>query len=72
MYIQAVFTYKKSWFGPDGELALVPKDEGQGIMISALQSREFGFGICLTEEEQKKINDKREGEKYKDEDAAKK
>ena len=63
---------KKSWFGPDGELALVPKDEGQGVMISALQSREFGFGMCLTEEEQKKINDKRKGEKYKDKDAAKK
>ena len=32
---------KKNWVGPNGELALVPKDDGQGVMISALQSREF-------------------------------
>ena len=53
---------KKSWCGPDGELALVPKDEGQGVMISVLQSREFGFGMELTKEEMVKVNEYRKGE----------
>ena len=38
----------KSWIGPNGETVPVPKDDGQGIMISAFQSREFGFGFDLT------------------------
>ena len=35
---------------------LVPKDDSQGMIISAFQYREFGFGIALTDEEVKKMN----------------
>ncbi len=38
----------KSWKGPNGETAPVPNDDGAGLMISAFQSREFGFGIHTT------------------------
>ena len=47
---------KKSWVGPNGKSVLVPKDEGQGVMISAFQSREFGFGVDLMEEQVAVIN----------------
>jgi hypothetical protein len=30
---------KKSWYGPDGMSVLVPTDDGEGVMISACQSR---------------------------------
>jgi uncharacterized protein (DUF608 family) len=36
---------KKSWIGTNGETAIVPIDEGCGIMISAFQCRKFGFGL---------------------------
>ena len=71
IYKQYLLT-KKAWTLPSGEKQLVPKDEGQGIMISALQSREFGFGLPLTEEQLKVVNDARVGEHYKDAEAAKK
>jgi len=40
---------KKAWTLPTGETQLVPKEEGQGVMISAFQSIEFGFDFvrCL-------------------------
>jgi hypothetical protein len=59
---------KKSWCGPNGETVLVPKD----LMISAFQSREFGFGYHLDEEELAKVIFGRRGEKYLDEEAVKK
>ena len=40
----------KSWVAPDVERVLVPKDDGQGVMISAFQSREFGFGLEINDE----------------------
>ena len=63
---------RKSWCGPNGETVLVPKDEGQGLMISAFQSREFGFGLQLNNEQLAEVNIVRRGKKYIDEDAAKK
>jgi hypothetical protein len=42
---------KKAWVLPSGEKQLVPKDEEQGIMISDLQSKEFGFSVLLTEQQ---------------------
>ena len=36
---------KNNWMDPDDETVLVPKDEGQGVMISAFQCREFEMGI---------------------------
>ena len=50
---------------------LVPKDEGQGVMISAFTSRDLGFGSPeITQEKLDQINESRKGKKYEDEDAA--
>ena len=62
---------KRQWVGPDGQRPLIPKDEGQGVMISAFQSREFGFGFrALTDEELKRVNASRKGKHYSDQEAA--
>ena len=48
------------WLGPDGETLLIPKDEGICIMISAFQSRGFGFWFAwddLSDADLKRIND---------------
>ncbi len=60
----------KSWIGPNGETAPVPKDDGAGLMISAFWSRKFGFGLPLTEEQLNGENKHREGKMYVDEEAA--
>ena len=47
------------WFGSDGEQQCVPKEDGCGIMISALQLREFGFGFdvdAMNDNDYKKVN----------------
>lgn len=63
------------WYGTEGQQVLLPKDDGLGIMISAFQSREFGFGFHdISDDDLDKINkyrEKPENEKYKDQDAAK-
>ena len=58
------------WIGPKGERALLPKTTGSGIMISAFQSREFGFGLDIEEEDLRGINESRKGKKYEDKEAA--
>ena len=35
---------------------MIPKDEGNRIMVSAIQSREFGFGLELTLDESDIVN----------------
>jgi hypothetical protein len=42
---------KTLWIGTNGETAIISKDEGCGIMISAFQCREVGFGLALTADE---------------------
>ena len=66
------FTFSlKSWIGPNGKSVVMPKDDGMGIMISAFQSQEFGFGLKnLSEEQLKTVNQSQEGKTYKDEEAA--
>jgi hypothetical protein len=65
----------RHWVGANGERPIVPKDDGCGIMISAFQSREFGFGFMdLTDDELRRVNEYRmrpENTRYADEDAAK-
>jgi len=61
----------KSWVGTNGETAIVPKDDGCGIMISAFQSREFGFGLEISKEDMARVNALRKDQVYKDEAAAK-
>ncbi len=46
----------KTWIGPSGQCPLLPKSEGDGYMLSAFVSREFGFGRVLTNEELDKVN----------------
>jgi len=58
IFWQFIFT-GMAWIGVKGELPIIPKDEGFGIMESALQSREFGFMLKLTSEDLKAINDYR-------------
>lgn len=64
----------KQWVGSDGKRAILPKSNGMGLMISAFQSREFGFGYDLTsdklEEALKKANENRKGQDYEDKRAA--
>ena len=69
IFKQYTFT-KKAWVGPNGEKMLIPKDDGQGILISAFQSCEFAFGLTLTKEQLDEINKKHNGEKYCDKKAA--
>jgi hypothetical protein len=61
-----------AWTLPSGETQIVPKDEGAGVMISAFQCREFGFGFQLNADQLKRINEKRKDTRYVDEEAANK
>ena len=73
IFRQYIFS-NKAWVAPDGTSALIPKDEGLGLMVSAFVSREFGFGLKLSEEELVRVNNFRrqpEHLQYLDEDAAK-
>jgi hypothetical protein len=70
MIIKQHLLTKKGWTGPNGQVGLVPKEDGIGFMISAFQSREFGFGLELTQENINKVNEYRFGKMYKDERAA--
>ncbi len=49
----------KTWIGPKGQRPLLPKSEGDGYMLSAFVSREFGFGRELTDDELTKVNSER-------------
>ncbi len=65
IYKQLLLT-KKTWIGPDGETNIVLKDNSLGLMISTFQSREFGFGLLVTDEQLKEVNEKWKHEKYRD------
>jgi hypothetical protein len=61
----------KCWHGPQGERPLVPKEDGTGVMVSGIQSREFGIGFPkLSADEVAKVNMARAGKHYTDEKAA--
>ena len=69
IFKQYIFT-KKSWMGPEGQTAMVPKEEGHGLMMSSFVSRDYGFNMQLTPEKLKLVNTTRKGEQYKDVEAA--
>ena len=74
MYFQAITFSPKSWTGTYGEILLIPKDEGIGIIISDFQSREFGFGFSwgdISDADLKRINDFRSEKSSTDKDSAK-
>jgi hypothetical protein len=73
IFRQCIFT-GRAWVAPDGTRGLISKDEGQGVMVSAFVSREFGFGIELDAQELAKVNAFRrcqENNYYLDKEAAK-
>ena len=51
----------KTWVGPRGHRPLLPKSEGDGYMLSAFVSREFGFGRELSAAELVSVNAARRG-----------
>ena len=59
------------WMMPDGTKQLVPKDEGNGIMLSSFTCRELGYGCPISDDVLEAVNLLREGKKYSDQDAAK-
>jgi hypothetical protein len=61
---------KKHWVSPCGTQVLVLKDEGQGVMVSAFQCREFGFDLEMTPEHLQRVIVERQGKQYKDAEVA--
>jgi hypothetical protein len=60
----------ESCWAIDGQQTLRTKSMGVGRMVSALCSREFGFGLDVSVEELATVNEFRKNTKYGDEDAA--
>ena len=58
------------WVLPNGVKQLIPKDEGQGVMLSSFVSRELGYGFQIDEQTLCEINKKRMIQKYSDVSAA--
>ncbi len=58
------------WVGPSGERSILPKNDGIGVMVSAFQSKEFGWGVDITEEQMVRINEMRKCKEYFDTVAA--
>ena len=58
------------WVGPSGKRSILPKNDGIGVMVSAFQSREFGWGVDITVEQMVRINKTRQGKEYFDTVAA--
>ena len=49
----------------------MPKDEGQGLMVSVFVSRDYGFNWTLTEHQLNKVNKFRKDKDYMDVESAK-
>jgi hypothetical protein len=60
----------KMWVKGNGKQPLLPKSEGTGKMISGFQSRDFGYGLKMTQEQFDSVNLAREGKHYLDVEAA--
>jgi hypothetical protein len=60
----------KQWVGPSGERSILPKSAGMGVMVSAFQSREFGWGMEIDDDQLVIINAHRHGNDYFDATAA--
>jgi hypothetical protein len=69
IYKQYKFS-ESAWCLPDGCFPLIPKDEGHGVMISTFVSREFGFGMTLSQDQLDLVNGTRVGKAYIDEESA--
>ncbi|KAG7357902.1 hypothetical protein IV203_014515 [Nitzschia inconspicua] len=60
----------KNWVGSNGERPLLPKSEGDGVMLSTFQSRLTGFGREMSTDELQKVNEERLNKTYWDGEAA--
>ena len=60
IFKQYIFN-NKSWTLLDGTREMLPKDEGTGIMVSAMVSRALGFGSGISKEQLDIVNSKRRG-----------
>ena len=69
IFRQNTFT-GSSWTLPDGTKQLLPKDDGQGLVLSSFCSRELGYGWQIPPDILREVNVKRKGKKYDDEKAA--
>ena len=69
IFKQFIFS-KGYWLLPDGTKQLVPKDEGQGVMLSSFVSRELGYGFEFSDDVRNAVNAKRRNNNYSDEEAA--
>jgi len=58
------------WVCPSGKRSKLPKNDDIGVVVSAFQSREFGWGVDITEERMVRINEMRNGKEYLDTVAA--
>jgi hypothetical protein len=56
----------RQWVGPLGQRPLLPKTDGLSVMISALPSRETGFGVEISRLQMEEINESRQGKTYVD------
>ncbi len=65
IFKQYLFT-GKAWTMPDGQKPIIPKDEGLGVMVSGIVSREFGFGLKVSHEDLQKVNKYRANKSYSD------
>ena len=59
-----------NWVGPNGEQQIRPKTNGEGLMLSGYQSREFGFNYQLSQQQLATVNEWRRGKEYHDKEDA--
>ena len=64
-YSQFLFG-NRQWVGPEGQRPLLPKTDGLSLMILALQSRETGFGVEISQMQMDEINESHRGKTYVD------
>ncbi|KAI2509347.1 hypothetical protein MHU86_5100 [Fragilaria crotonensis] len=69
IFKQFLFSHKM-WVAPGGQRALLPKDEGSGIMVSAFVTREHGIIREISDMVLDEVNEQRSGQVYADEEAA--
>ena len=56
--------------GPSGKRSILPKNDGIRVMVYEFLSREFGWGVDITQEQMVRINEMRMGKEYFDAVAA--
>jgi hypothetical protein len=69
VFKQFLFT-GETWTCADGQRPVIPKDEGLGAMTLAFVSREFGFGMKVSDEELQMVNACRVGKNCSNKAAA--